>query len=52
MMDLNEFNQRLAGTLPALLGMRFVSLEPDCVVAELEIRDALRTIGGRCMAAR
>lgn len=45
-MDLAAFNQALAGTLPALLGMRFVSLEPDRVVAELTIRDDLRTLGG------
>ena len=46
MPDLEGFNKRMAGTLPELLGMRFVSLEPDRVVAELEIRDALRTLGG------
>ena len=45
-MDLDAFNQRLAGTLPELLGMRFVTLEPDRVVAELTIRDDLRTVGG------
>jgi len=45
-MDLEAFNKRLAGTLPELLGMRFVTLEPDRVVAELTIRDDLRTIGG------
>lgn len=45
-MDLAEFNRRLAGTLPELLGMRFVSLDPQCVVAELAIRDDLRTVGG------
>ena len=44
--DLQTFNRRLAGTLPELLGMRFVTLEPDRVVAELTIRDDLRTIGG------
>src|SRR5476651_477377 len=44
--DLQTFNKRLAGTLPELLGMRFVTLEPDRVVAELTIRDDLRTIGG------
>ena len=44
--DLQTFNSRLAGTLPELLGMRFVTLEPDRVVAELTIRDDLRTIGG------
>jgi uncharacterized protein (TIGR00369 family) len=46
MMDLETFNQRLAGTLPGLLGMKFISLEPDRVVAELAIRDDLRTVGG------
>ncbi len=45
-MDVAQFNRRLAGTLPDLLGMRFVSLDPDRVVAELDIRDALRTVGG------
>ena len=45
-MDLDAFNQRLAGTLPALIGMRFTVLDPDRVVAELVIRDDLRTLGG------
>ena len=45
-MNLETFNQRLAGNLPELLGMRFVTLEPDRVVAELTIRDELRTVGG------
>ena len=45
-MDLETFNKRLAGTLPELLGMKFVTLEPDRVVAELTIRDELRTVGG------
>ncbi|MBS0336836.1 MAG: PaaI family thioesterase [Proteobacteria bacterium] len=45
-MDLATFNRRLAGTLPELLGMKFLSLEPDRVVAELTIRDDLRTVGG------
>ena len=45
-MDLETFNQRLAGTLPELLGMRFVSLDADRVVAELTIKDELRTVGG------
>jgi len=45
-MDLASFNKRLAGTLPELLGMRFVQLDPDRVVAELTIRDHLRTVGG------
>lgn len=33
-MDIASFNKRLAGTLPELLGLRFVSLDPDRVVAE------------------
>lgn len=45
-MDLETFNKHLAGTLPELLGMRFVTLDPDRVVAELTIRDDLRTVGG------
>jgi len=45
-MDLEQFNQELAGTLPQLLGMRFVELGADRVVAELTIRDELRTVGG------
>ena len=45
-MDVTAFNERLSGTLPALLGVRFVELEPDRVVAELTIRDDLRTVGG------
>src|SRR5690349_7278971 len=45
-MDPASFNKRMAGTLPALIGMRFTQLEPDRVVAELTIRDDLRTLGG------
>lgn len=45
-MDLATFNKRMSGTLPDLLGLRFVSLDPDRVVAELTIRDDLRTVGG------
>lgn len=45
-MDAEIFNKRLAGTLPELLGMKFITLEPDRVVAELTIRDDLRTVGG------
>ena len=44
--DLQTFNKHLAGTLPELLGMKFITLEPDRVVAELTIRDDLRTVGG------
>jgi uncharacterized protein (TIGR00369 family) len=45
-MDIESLNQRLAGTLSTLLGARFVEVGPDTVVAELEIRDELRTFGG------
>lgn len=45
-MDVDALNQSLAGTLSALLGARFVEVGPDAVVAELEIRDELRTFGG------
>ncbi len=37
---------RLRGTLGGLLGIRFVTAEADRVVAELAIRDELRTAGG------
>ena len=44
--DLNALNERLNG-LPKLLGIRFVEASLDRLVAELEIRDELRTGGGR-----
>ena len=44
--DLNALNERLTG-LPRLLGIRFVEASLDCLVAEIEIRDELRTNGGR-----
>ncbi len=45
-MDANDMNARLRGTLPGLLGIRFVETGADRVVAELTIRDDLRTVGG------
>lgn len=45
-MDLTALNDRLQGTLPGLLGLRFVEASLDRVVAELPIRDELRTAGG------
>jgi uncharacterized protein (TIGR00369 family) len=45
-MDVDALNRMLAGTLSALLGLRLVEAGPDRVVAELEIRDELRTFGG------
>lgn len=39
-------NERLNGTLAALLGIRIVEATPDRVIGELTIRDDLRTVGG------
>ena len=38
--------EALRGTLGALLGIRFVETSKERVVAELTIRDELRTVGG------
>lgn len=45
-MDRAGINQRLGGTLAGLLGIQVVKATPDRVVAELTIRDELRTVGG------
>jgi len=45
-MDAAAINQALNGTLAALLGIRFVEASPERVVAELAIRDDLRTTTG------
>ncbi len=45
-MDPSSIDQTLKGTLAALLGIRFVEASPDRVVAELAIRDDLRTTTG------
>ena len=45
-MDPAAINQSLNGTLAALLGIRFVETSPERVVAELAIRDDLRTTTG------
>ena len=39
-------NESLRGTLADLLGIRFVDTSADRVIAELTIRDDLRTVGG------
>jgi uncharacterized protein (TIGR00369 family) len=44
--DPSSLDDRLAGPLAALLGIRLVETSPDRVVAELAIRDDLRTTGG------
>jgi uncharacterized protein (TIGR00369 family) len=45
-MDPKAVNDMWKNLFAAQLGMRFVETDPDRVVAELEIRDPLRTIGG------
>jgi 1,4-dihydroxy-2-naphthoyl-CoA hydrolase len=45
-LDPELLNQPMQGTLTTLLGLRIVEATPDRVVAELTIRDDLRTVGG------
>ncbi len=45
-MDPTAIKEMLNGTLAALLGIRLIEASPDRVVAELAIRDDLRTVGG------
>lgn len=45
-MDPTTINARLNGTLATLLGLRVTEASQDRVVAELAIRDDLRTVGG------
>jgi uncharacterized protein (TIGR00369 family) len=45
-MDMTDLTNALAGTLAELLGIRFVEATRERVVAELDIRDELRTVGG------
>lgn len=44
--DPTAINERLKGTLSDLLGLRVVEASLDRVVAELSVRDDLRTVGG------
>jgi 1,4-dihydroxy-2-naphthoyl-CoA hydrolase len=44
--DTTELEKRLQGTFSELLGIRIVEATPERVVAELTIRDDLRTVGG------
>ena len=44
--DPTKMTEVLRGTLGELLGIRFVETGKDRVVAELTIRDDLRTVGG------
>jgi 1,4-dihydroxy-2-naphthoyl-CoA hydrolase len=45
-MDPTTMNDSLRGTLAGLLGIRFLETTAERVVAELPIRDDLRTVGG------
>jgi uncharacterized protein (TIGR00369 family) len=45
-MNPETMNESLRGTLADLFGMRFVETSAERVVAELTIRDDLRTVGG------
>lgn len=45
-MDPASIDLRIRGTLGETLGLRFVETDADRTVAELVVRDALRTIGG------
>jgi uncharacterized protein (TIGR00369 family) len=44
--DPKLIGERQRGTLTDVLGLRFVEATPERVVAELTIRDELRTVGG------
>jgi 1,4-dihydroxy-2-naphthoyl-CoA hydrolase len=45
-MDAAAVSDLFRGTLAELLGIRFVEATPDRVVAELDYRDELTTVGG------
>ena len=45
-LDPTALTRSMSGTLGALFAIRFVEAEPERVVAELTIRDDLRTVGG------
>ncbi|MFT5391343.1 MAG: 1,4-dihydroxy-2-naphthoyl-CoA hydrolase [Gammaproteobacteria bacterium] len=45
-MDVQALQDRLSGLFPDLLGVRLVSVDETCVVAELDVRDDLCTSPG------
>jgi uncharacterized protein (TIGR00369 family) len=45
-MDVATIAERQKGTLSDVLGIRWVEAAPDRLVAEITIRDDLRTVGG------
>ncbi len=46
MVDLKAIEEVQRGTLSGILGIRYVEASPERIVAELTIRDDLRTVGG------
>ena len=46
MIDLKAIEEVQRGTLSGILGIRYVEASPERIVAELTIRDDLRTVGG------
>ena len=44
--DLARYQARMQGLFPELLGMRLISVEPDLLVGELDVRRALCTAPG------
>jgi 1,4-dihydroxy-2-naphthoyl-CoA hydrolase len=46
MIDLKVIEEAQRGTLSGILGIRYVEASPERIVAELTIRDDLRTVGG------
>jgi 1,4-dihydroxy-2-naphthoyl-CoA hydrolase len=44
--DAATLEERFRGTLAEFLGIRFVEAQPDRVVAEIQVRDELTTVGG------
>jgi len=46
MIDLKAIEEAQRGTLSEILGIRYVEASPERIVAELTIRDELRTVGG------
>ena len=45
-LDADAVSKLFKGTLVELLGIRFIEVTPDRVVAELDYRDELTTVGG------
>jgi uncharacterized protein (TIGR00369 family) len=46
MIDLKVIEEAQRGTLSGILGIRYVEASPERIVAEVTIRDDLRTVGG------